>query len=355
MASLGCGHETMRPPAAPPLSAAPLEATAPSSEAEPVAREELAGAEKAEAESTPILTVQTLGTTPRLEVTPVQTLSVGKWPEGIAVTAEAIWVAESGMRRVTRFARGEKASGRSTRVGRLPVGLVLDEGGTPYAVVATDSKLVTIDPASGRVKTVTQTPDYPQAIAEDQGVLWTLLWHDNTSSNSSLLRVDPKSGSQQRSGELGPNAFDVAVGHGRVWVARNDGLTVVDAESLEKLTDVPLADRPMHVLSGAAGVYVATDQGIVRIEPTSMNESHRLLLGQRVSALALYADKIAGIDENGTVHLLDALTLSPQLTLVPPAFRPQAMVSDGDALFVTTHRGQGERGSVLVFRPQPSN
>jgi len=49
---------------------------------------------------------------PSEPVQPVQTLHVGKWPEGLVVTDDATWVAESGERRVTRFGRDERAAAR---------------------------------------------------------------------------------------------------------------------------------------------------------------------------------------------------------------------------------------------------
>jgi hypothetical protein len=336
--SLGCGHEAAPPVAAPAAEPAPPPELAP--EAAPVAREETPP--PAEAVATP--------GPRRIEVTPAEVLSVGKWPEGLVVSDDALWVAESGARRVTRFGRSEKASTHASQTGRLPVDVVRDAGGNVYALVMTDHKVVAIDPGSGKVKTVAKTSDYPQALAEARGVLYVLLWEGNSSVNATLLRVEAKTGQQRGSGFLGKNALDIAVGHGRVWVARSEALTVLDEASLQGAGELALDEQPAQVLAADQGVYVGTAQGVLRVDPEKLEVTQRAALGQRVSAMTMYGDVLAAIGENGTITLLDPTTLAARAELVPEPFKPQAMVAHGEALFVSTHRGDGP-GAVLVFRP----
>jgi hypothetical protein len=337
VATSGCGHQSAPPVVAP--EPPPITAPAPVPEVAPVARQE-----------TPAPAPAVAPGPQRMEVTPAEVLTVGKWPEGIAVGEDALWVAESGERRITRFGRSEKVSARTSQVGRLPVDVVRDAGGNLYATVATDAKIVSIDPGSGAVKTVVKTKDYPEALAEARGVLYVLLWRGNSSESSSLLRVDTKAKAELRSEPLGKNAFDVGVGHGRVWVVRSEALTVLSDESLERVGELALQDQPMKVLAGPQGVYVGTAHGLVHVDPEKLAITHRTELSKRVSAMTMYGEELAAITEDGTIHLLDARTLAPRLSLVPEPFKPQALVAHGDALFATTHRDD-RAGAVLVFRP----
>jgi hypothetical protein len=289
---------------------------------------------------------------PRRALQPAQVLEVGKWPEGVAVREDAIWVSESGNRQVTRFSLGGSMPARASKVGRLPVDLTLAADGTAYVVVGTDKKIVAIDAASGEVRPVATTPDAPEALAEADGALWVLLWHANSTLNSTLLRVDAKTGATQRSGLLGPWAVDVAVGAGRVWVARDKGLVAVDPQSLEKQAEIELDDQPWQVLASPAGVYAGTRYAVMRVAPSTSKLTHRLRVDERICVLAMLGEELAAMSEKGTLYLLEARTLAPRLTLVPEKpFEPRAMVAQGDALFVTAHDGDGP-GRVLVFRPE---
>jgi DNA-binding beta-propeller fold protein YncE len=289
---------------------------------------------------------------PTLRVTPAETREVGKWPEGIAVTPDAIWVAESGARSVVRLGRAANSEARTSEVGRLPVDLGVAADGTVFCSVVTDHELIAIDPASGSVRSVAHLPDYPQALAIGEGVLWALLYDQGSSENSSVVRVDAESGAQKRSQRLGKYPSDLVESRGRLWLARDHALTVLDATSLEKVAEIELGDLALHVLALDDAIFVGAYESVLRVDAETQRVTHRLPVKEHVSALAAHGHDLALAGDAGMLWVLHGESLVPRVKLeyeAPSQIR--ALVADGDALYVTTHRGRGSRGSVLAFRP----
>src|SRR5262249_5320473 len=72
--------------------------------------------------------------------------AAGKWPEGAALAHGALWVAESGSRRVLRLDPGTGDVKAKIPVGRLPVDMFSGHDGALYTIAQTDRALYRIDP-----------------------------------------------------------------------------------------------------------------------------------------------------------------------------------------------------------------
>jgi DNA-binding beta-propeller fold protein YncE len=287
-------------------------------------------------------------------------IPVGKWPEGVVVVGDAAWIAESGGRRVVKvdLARGEITARVS--VGRLPVEMASSLAGEVYSLIHTDKEIWTIDPASARGRVLVRLPDDPEDMVYADGALWVLLWAKGSSQGSSVVRVDPATGRLTRSPELGPNAFALAVGHGRVWVAHGGGaISVVDQATLAPTGDLAVRDQHRLIAVGQGAVYADTRDGVVRIDPATGKVTHEVTLGAQLSVLSAEGDHLLAVDRAGRGWRLDPADLHVTAALSAPAGmgEPHAVAFHNGRLLFTDYSyrsGEPERadGRLLVVTPR---
>jgi outer membrane protein assembly factor BamB len=286
----------------------------------------------------------------------VKALPVGLWPEGVALHDGDAFVAESGDRKIARV---ELATGKiKARIaaGRLPVELDAGPDGTVYALAHTDQNVLAIDPATNRARAVAHLPDYPQDLKLADGALWVLLWDKQSSADSTVVRVDPKNGKQTRSAKLGKSAWSLAVGGGRVWVAHDDRISVLDEITLEKKADLAIPSGHHALVAGAGAVFTDLGTRVAQIDLATQKIMLGPDLGEPTAALAIAGSEVLAAGRKGHVWRLDAATLTVKATLSPEApFTPQAIAARGDTIVVTTHDSRdakAEHGTLLVIGPQ---
>lgn len=295
---------------------------------------------------------------PAVEPTPVvsRTIAVGKWPEGVAVVGGAAWVAESGERRVARLdlARGEP--GEPIAVGRLPTSVAIGPDGAVYVLVATDGVIKVIRPGRKQAELLARVPSYAEDMVLAEGALWVLLWAGRgQGKGGSVLRVDLATRKQTRSGSVGDDSPSaIAMGHGKVWVVVRDSaapLTVLDAASWERGPVVAAGRSGTKVLAGATAVYLGTEETLERIDPVSLQVTHSIATGQRISALAGVGDVVVAACGNGDLWVLGADDLSLRKIWRPGGGgHARGLAISGADIVWTRHEGAtGEAGALHII------
>lgn len=278
-------------------------------------------------------------------------IQVGKWPEGVALVGDTAWVAESGVRRLARVDLVKGAVAGQVGVGRLPVQLV-GGAGEVFALVHTDKTVMQVGAGRAKGKALARLPDCPTSMKAGEGALFVLLWDACSSGGGTVVRVDPKSGKQQRSANLGANLWDVAAGHGQVWVGARDRVLVLDAQTLTSTASVEIPGYGQHILAGPQGVYVEAIGGVVRLDPAQPSRLTRVEgLGQIAAMTLLPGGAVAALNREGGLTVLDPVTLEIRGTFTPSApFEPRDLIARPDGtLLITAHAG--DEGTLWVWTP----
>lgn len=301
---------------------------------------------------------------PKRDLQIVQSINVGKWPEGVTLAGETAWVAESGQRQLAKIDLQTAKVVSHLDVGRLPVNLVTGPGDVVYALEVTDQKVRQID-TQGKTSEFAKLPDAPQFLAIDDDALWVLLWEKASSAAATVMRIDLKKKTKKRSAKLGPNAWQLGVGHDFVWVGHDGRISILDKVKLAKKTEIALddgshADAPGkrkafgRIAVGPRAVYSDYNLGVVRVDPKQFGITHRKELGQ----LPLYmvaTDKdlwVAG--REGSIWQLDPDTLDVRaehkLSFV---LQFHDLKVRNELLFVTDfpRPGSSDDGRLLILRP----
>lgn len=287
-----------------------------------------------------------------------RTLPLGKWPEGVVVVDGAAWVAESGARRVARVALDGNAKAVHVSVGRLPVEMGHAANGKVYALAHTDKTLWEIDPASNRGRVLATVADCPESMALDGGVAWVLLWSKCSSAGSSVARVDLATGKQASSPATGDDAWGIAPGAGRAWVARGNGtLSSVDVATLQdvRTDDTRSTPRASSVVgAGRDTIYASHGAVVVRTDAATGKATHSATLADRVAVVAPDVQVVWVVGAAGTIWALDPASLRVQRELKPESpYEPHGFARWGERFVVTVH-GPGDEGRLLVLAAPPS-
>jgi len=285
---------------------------------------------------------------------------VGKWPEGIAFDGRFLWVAESGQRQVARLSLADGRIVNRTRVGRLPVQMTATSDGRVFSLVHTD-KVVRALSVNGAARQLARLNDYPADMIGDDNTLWVLTNPGGSSAQARLVRLDQRSGKATSSGLLGENASDIALELGKIWVVHGTGssgrMTVIDAQSLNIDGQLDIAAFVDSIESNLHGIFLSggkwNNSGIVlKYDKNNGDRApiRRDLPGEFVRTLATFGDKVIAIGTAGTIWVLSAtdLSIERRISLDWGEFEPQDVHATADTLYITTHRGVGENGSVVV-------
>jgi DNA-binding beta-propeller fold protein YncE len=296
-----------------------------------------------------------------LDLTP-QIFPLGKWPEGIAHDGAQLWVAMSGERRLYRINPDTGEIVQRMKVGRLPVGLASTSDGRVYAAVATDRQIWEQPPGQHNGRVLSRLNDYPQALTADNQAIWVLTWVGGSSGQTRVVRIDLANGRQDQSAILPSNGFDLVVSGDTVWTLhRYDGedrceIVGLDKDTLAETKRQGFSGFVTFLADGEHGLYAGGGQSghfgaIVRLDPASGEETARYDSALPIAAMATGFDNVIAADMDGTIFILsgDNLTLLQTIRPTTGTFRPQEILIWGDQLFVTTHTGFGNTGSLVVL------
>jgi hypothetical protein len=189
-----------------------------------------------------------------------------------------------------------------------------------------------------------------------------LLWSEGSSKDSSIARVDAANGKVMRSAPLGPDAWSIAVGSGRVWVAHGRGkVSLVDQQTLEPQPPLqggtctsPGCRGTRHIVAVTGAVVTDIGTGVVRIDPSSGGVTHRRELPELVFALEQSSDEVIVVGQSGRVWLLAPADLAVRAERqAPPGMRePHAVTRRGESLLITAAKADELQGKLWVVRPR---
>lgn len=286
---------------------------------------------------------------------------VGKWPEGLAASGPSIWVAESGLRRIARVDTRTNQVAETVTVGRLPVDMAVGPEGNLYGLVNTD-KTVFLRTPDGKNRRLATFTACPERFAARTGMLLVLVQPDCSSATARVLGVDTGKGTVRSSPELGPNANAIAAVGDAAWVVHSTGsVQIVDAATLQPAGSIPIGGFPWVIASNGGAVFVAGREAqqrgsgmVVRVDAATRRETQRRVLPGTELMAAIAADDrhVVAVGPQGTVFVLSAADLAPLRRFTAAGFgefQPQAVLIANGRLYITTHKGQGENGSLLVF------
>ena len=280
-------------------------------------------------------------------------INVGKWPEGLALIGESLWVAESGDRALAKYEATTGTLIERLEVGRLPVHLAT-AGDTFFATINTDKKIWQ-QALTGPGKAIGTTgADAPEAIATGAGAVQVLLHLNGSSQDTAVMRLDPASGATTRSPSLGANATDLTIAGEHLWVISNpvvDGqsegtLSRLNPETLELIEQIPVGGRLWRLAESQGLLFVGggeEDLGILSSIDAASGEMFGFAdyVGSMVATMATDDEFVISADSTGAVHVHHQATLIPQRTIrldVAP-FTPRDILVTPTAIYLSVHRG----------------
>lgn len=226
------------------------------------------------------------GTVTRLSRTSdrvAQTIRVGADPTEIAFAFGAVWVTNSGERTVSRIDPVTNDVVADVTVGVAPAGIASD-GRWVWVTNRLSGTVSRIDPQTDTVTTfpVGQTP---LGIAATQDALWVADFE-----SGAVVRVDPASGAVVDRIRVGNGPEFVAASASSVWVANSRDGTVsrVDAATGTVQAVVPVGQDPGGIALGADALWVpvGSPAGLVRID-TQTNAAEHFPLASSPRSVAL--------------------------------------------------------------------
>jgi sugar lactone lactonase YvrE len=302
----------------------------------------------------------TLGQAQAVRTLTPKVFPVGKWPEGVAATAEGVFVAESGQRTVVLLDPDTGAVRSRERVGRLPVGIAQDAEGRISVLVQTDRRVWRASPV-GPSAAFSDLPGCPAGLAQSRSFVWVLVHPDCSSETGQLLRINPLTGERVQSPMLGVWTQALAVSQGQVAVVHArppPSLDLVDEATLQVRQAGPPDLSAWSIAVGAGQIFIGggleTNPGqgaVVWIDPVSGQERGRALVDQRIEALAADETDVVAVGEKGRLWVFSALDLAPRsvIDLSIGPFPARAVAIRGDRLFVTNTQKDSGNGALLVI------
>jgi len=226
----------------------------------------------------------------------VSVTPVGNSPESIAATDDAIWVANTGDRTVSRL---DLATRRVRVVGGVPVAkeLASSLSGDVW-LSGFEEPVVTLIASKGEVgedavaagpPTHVQLPGSAEGLGVGGGYLWVTSPSDS-GGDDTVSRIDLRTRRLVSSVRVGTLPLFVAFGYGSAWVTnyKGDSVSVVRPGSARAET-FEVGGGPLGVAAGAGAVWAVTFwfRELVRIDPETRRVLLRIPVGAGPNAVAV--------------------------------------------------------------------
>ncbi|MCF6199774.1 MAG: hypothetical protein L3J67_10345 [Hyphomicrobiaceae bacterium] len=292
-------------------------------------------------------------------VTSPTIINVGKWGGGIAYDGNHIWVAESGQRTVAKVDLHQGRVVKRFKVGRLPTDMVATGNGEVYALVTTDKKIWRAN-QQGRRSTVTKLKDCPEAMIGHGQYLWVVALYKCSSANSSLIRVDKRTGRKKKTGALGEWAQALTTHRNKIWVAhaRWGRLSIVDQNTLKSTSITINGASFWSIKANSRSIFAGGREGdnnkaglLVMVDPNSNREVHRAYLPEGITKIAADEHHVVAISWSGVISIFSAENLQHLRTinLTTGVYAPDTVMIQQDRLLVSGVIKPTESGSIFVI------
>ncbi len=309
---------------------------------------------------------------PMTDLKPVATFQLGGTPDWLAISEDAIWVANSKFKAVQRINpidasivnkiefQAEPCSGLTFAFGMLWVPLCLKP-----------ASLARVDPATNKIIAILPfgPGDSEGGITESDDSVWIV-----SDEAGTLLRIDPASNSVRQKISIPAGSFNPLYTGGLVWITGNKSgvLTPVDARTGEVLASIPVGPQPRFLTFGAGSIWTLNqgDGSVTRVDAktrsvTAKNSrwdsrsGRRYLLwrwrrvGHRVRC-SLDAD-LSGIQQSGAAVDRRRGRCHPLPPGFPLAHRPAQRTSLAPrAATAVISRGHRNSTTVIALPPRSS-
>jgi DNA-binding SARP family transcriptional activator/DNA-binding beta-propeller fold protein YncE len=273
---------------------------------------------------------------------------VGRAPESIASTENAMWVANVGDRTVARI---DLESRQVRIVGGAPVAyqLVSSLSGDVWlssfeeplvSLIAERGRIVESihDLASGPVQV--RLPGSAEGLDIGGGFLWITSPSDS-GGDDTLTRVDLRTRQVVSSVTVGHLPLFTTFGYGSAWVSnyRGNSISVVRPGSREVET-IEVPGGPLGIAAGAGAVWVATfwTKELVRIDPETRRVVRRIPIGDGPLAVAVGAGSVWVTNrDDRTISRIDPHA-NRVVRTIPLAAPPHGIRFAHGRVWVTTQR-----------------
>jgi Caspase domain len=311
-----------------------------------------------EPDATTALVVDNSDRYEKLDIKP-QAFPVGVWPEGLAIANNAIYVAESGARRIVKLDPGSGDLLEAIPVGRLPVGMTSDAIGNIYTAVVTDGKLFKQTPeGTGKVVATFKRPSYIRSLSFGNGAVYVATTTETGARTTTVTRFDVESGKVKASAPLGFDTRKIVMLGDKPWILNTaNDVMMLDSSSMQHLDS---ARDDGYLESMAANLDAAYVGGreqqqagkaiIYRHSKDNPNERISQVLDSQeiIMAIAANNDRVAALGSEGAIWILDATTLKI-LKYFDSNRPPRAALFENGNLFVTTFKPDVSVGEVLIY------
>jgi hypothetical protein len=262
----------------------------------------------------------------------VGSVRVGRSPGPILVAGGSVWVGNRGDLTVSRVDPGNWSTIRTFGLADTPEGLTASDGvvwitngfsgtlsrilityeqlsalffpgGTVSGLVAaqatptelwvglSDNSLLTLDPASLRLKATFIVPGRTRAIAVDASGAWSIQFFDYDPK-----RAETGTGSVSTAVHFQSQPQAIALGAGAIWVATagDDRLWKLDNLTGQIIGSVPLGAAPGTIAVTSSGIWVASASGGVleQIDPKAATLQRTLRIGRPIAGVAADGNRV---------------------------------------------------------------
>ena len=217
-------------------------------------------------------------------------IAVGVNPGDVAIGAGAVWITDKNSQTLLRIS---PQYGEITRIPLPAQGLSSPDVGGGVAVGAGSvwvaeglSRIVRIDPASGRVESTVSAPD-AREVAFGDGAIWV-----GASDTGVLTKVDPRTGAVVATARIGPWICCIAVGGGYVWAANDTGIWKLASDG-RVLGTISVPSQTANIYLGAGALWVATDVAgtVLRIDPRT-DRARRYRIGHLLTGIGVQGSMV---------------------------------------------------------------
>jgi YVTN family beta-propeller protein len=284
----------------------------------------------------------------------VSVTPVGRGPESIAATSDAIWVANTGDRTVSRL---DMTTRRVRVVGGAAVahGLAsslsddvwLSSFEEPFVTLIASRGAVDDDAFAALPRV--GIPGSAEGLGVGGGYLWVTSPSDNGGGDT-VSRIDLRTRKLVSSVRVGKLPAFVTFGYGSAWVTnyRGDSVSVMRPGSSRAET-FEVGSGPLGVAAGAGGVWVVTFwfNEVVRIDPETRRVLRRIQVGRGPLGVAVGGGAVWVTNrDDRSISRVDPTTNRITHT-IPLAAAPYGVRFAHGRLWVTTQKC----GSPIVECP----
>ncbi|NJC71092.1 hypothetical protein HC031_15425 [Planosporangium thailandense] len=199
----------------------------------------------------------------------IRTVKLGGHPDGVTVSPEGVWVADSAGGTVTRLDLGSGRILATVKVGPAPVSFAQIDRDL-WVFSQSDARARVVDPRAGRVS---RTVGLPGPAGGDGAVAGGAIWMPDTLGTSqSVWRLDPASGQVTTQVKTGPHPAAIVFGFSAAWVTHDEGVSRIDPTAGRETTRVANLGHQtsgIAVTTDAVWVTSPTDNRLSKIDPTT--------------------------------------------------------------------------------------